>query len=50
MSMLGKYGRAGTPLPAAARTECAPYHTRRKHYECLAKSILPVQDAVLGRV
>jgi hypothetical protein len=23
-------GRAGTPLPAAARTECAPYHGRLK--------------------
>jgi len=23
-----KKGRAGSPLPAAARTECAPYHPR----------------------
>jgi hypothetical protein len=25
----GEKGRAGSPLPAAARTECAPYHPSR---------------------
>jgi hypothetical protein len=27
-SWVGKEGRAGSPLPAAARTECAPYRPR----------------------
>ena len=27
-----KEGRAGSPLPAAARTECMPYHPRRMHH------------------
>jgi len=29
----GKEGRAGTPLPAAARTECAPYQPSLTDYE-----------------
>jgi hypothetical protein len=29
---LGVKGRAGSFLPAAARTECAPYHQRLTHY------------------
>ena len=29
----GEKGRAGTPLPAAARTECAPYHPSLTDYE-----------------
>ena len=29
----GERGRAGTPLPAAARTESAPYHPLLTHYQ-----------------
>ena len=28
----GEKGRAGSPLPAAARKECAPCHPRLMHY------------------
>ena len=31
-SGMAEKGRAGSPLPAAARTECAPYHARRTQY------------------
>ena len=29
LALMGMDGRAGSPLPAAARTECAPYRPRR---------------------
>ena len=32
-AMEGEKGRAGSPLPAAARTECAPYQPGPTHYE-----------------
>ena len=28
----GREGRAGSPLPAAARAECAPYHQSVTHH------------------
>jgi len=30
--LLWREGRTGTPLPAAARTECAPYQPEQWHY------------------